>query len=375
MEKAMEYLAEITGVVVVLIYAVALPAVLTLWNTYHFFARKRRHPEIALLLTVGVGLVDYGLLFSLIWNTAGDYHQQIYNIQVHNPIASDYCLSFALPIALGLAGLLVLGLVPVRKLPPLVSAIATAWVVLGNILGLVFAVQIWSWEEMPQIIWLYLFHFNMLVLSATHICWVMGEQVEILKERKGTFRHGWMVKLYPLISTVSRMGTFYFLMLFPMAGILEIILVLFGQGAGGVVRAFTMTADWNFSTQIPPPPLAYDGHYLCTVAAGGHRKVVKPIRFGMRRGDRIIVNRQLCIANAFEELIRERLPRFHRRVRHFYDSHGYPISRLIDTPWKADAVYFMMKPLEWMFLMVLYLVDAEPEERIARQYPINSKMN
>lgn len=134
-----------------------------------------------------------------------------------------------------------------------------------------------------------------------------------------------------------------------------------------------MTADWNFSTQVPPPPLAYDGHYLCTVAAGGHRKVVKPIRFGMRRGDRIIVNRQLCIANAFEELIRERLPRFHRRVRRFYDSHGYPVSRLITEPWKADVVYLMMKPLEWVFLMVLYLVDAKPEERIARQYPINSK--
>ena len=85
------------------------------------------------------------------------------------------------------------------------------------------------------------------------------------------------------------------------------------------------------------------------------------------------MNRQLCTANAFEELIQEKLPRFHRGVRRFYDSHGYPVSRLITEPWKADVVYFMMKPLEWLFLMVLYLVDAEPEERIARQYPMKSK--
>lgn len=373
MEEAIEYLAEVAGVLFLLIYAVALPAMLTLWNVYHLFAGKRRNPGIALLLTVGVGLVDYGLLFSLIWNAAGDYHQQIYDIQVHNPIASDYCLSFALPIVLGFAGLLVLGLVPVRKLPPLISAIATAWVVLGNIVGGIFAVQIWSWEDMPEILWLYVFHFNMLVLSATHVRWVMGEQAQMLGEGNGAFRHGWMLKLYPLISTVSRMRAFYFLMLFPVAGILEIILMLFGQGADGIVKAFTMTADWNFSTQVPPPPLAYDGHYLCTVAAGGHRKIVKPIRFGMRGGDRIIVNRQLCIANAFEELIQEKTPRLHRRVRHFYDSHGYPISSLITTPWKADAVYFLMKPLEWLFLLVLYLLDVEPEKRIARQYPMKSK--
>lgn len=52
------------------------------------------------------------------------------------------------------------------------------------------------------------------------------------------------------------------------AGILEILLILFGQGADGFVKAFTMTADWTFSTQIPPP-IEYEGHYLCTVAAGG----------------------------------------------------------------------------------------------------------
>lgn len=157
-------------------------------------------------------------------------------------------------------------------------------------------------------------------------------------------------------------------MLFPVAGILEIVLILFGQGADGVVKAFTMTADWTFSTQVPPPPIEYEGHYLCTVAAGGHRKIVKPIRYGMRRGEKIVVNRQLCIANAFEELIQERAPRFHRAVRGFYDAYGYPLSRLITTPAKADFVYLLMKPLEWMFLGVLYLLDVNPERRIERQY-------
>ena len=75
------------------------------------------------------------------------------------------------------------------------------------------------------------------------------------------------------------------------------------SAADAPIKAFTDTADWTFSQQIPPPPMESSGHYLCTVAAGGHKKIVKPLRYGTRRGQTIVVNRQLCIANAFEEWI------------------------------------------------------------------------
>ncbi len=35
---------------------------------------------------------------------------------------------------------------------------------------------------------------------------------------------------------------------------------------------------------------------------------------------------------------------------------------------RLDAVYFLMKPLEWIFLAVIYAVDVRPENRIAVQY-------
>ena len=103
-------------------------------------------------------------------------------------------------------------------------------------------------------------------------------------------------------------------------------------------------------------------------AAGGHKRIVKPKRLGKRRGRVIIVNRQLCIANAFEEVIAEKTPRFHKNLRHFYDTYGYPIAKHITNPWRADLVYLLMKQLEWFFLIVLYMVDVKPEERISRQY-------
>lgn len=156
--------------------------------------------------------------------------------------------------------------------------------------------------------------------------------------------------------------------LVPVLGILVMLLCLFGQQPDSIILAFTKTSDWILSKEIAPPPVAYDTHYLCTVSLRGHKKIVKPIRYGIRRGEKIVVNRQLCIANAFEELIMERAPKFHRTVRNFYDAYGYPISKHIRTAFAADITYLIMKPLEWIFVLVLYLFDEKPENRIAGQY-------
>ena len=64
----------------------------------------------------------------------------------------------------------------------------------------------------------------------------------------------------------------------------------------------------------------------------------------------------------------ERTPRFHRAVWHFYDKYGFPVARLIRSRYAADFVYFLMKPLEWLFLAVLYLTEVHPEDRIVVQY-------
>jgi hypothetical protein len=154
----------------------------------------------------------------------------------------------------------------------------------------------------------------------------------------------------------------------PLLGVLLAVLALFGQRPDNIIKAWTETAQWNLSRQTAPPNVMYDEHYLCTVAAGGHEKLVRPVRMGLRHGHRIVVNRQLLIANAFEQILEEKTPRFHKAVRSFYDTHGYPIARHIKTKAAADIVYIIMKPLEWIFLIVLYLVDPRPEDRIAVQY-------
>ncbi|KQO15401.1 hypothetical protein ASF12_28455 [Paenibacillus sp. Leaf72] len=157
---------------------------------------------------------------------------------------------------------------------------------------------------------------------------------------------------------------------FPVMLIVQLPLVLFGQRPDSFIRVFLETSSFHYSKLPAPPPILVpgDGHYLCTVSVRGHRKIVKPLRAGLRHGNRIVVNRQLLVANAFENIIEEYAPRTHKIIRRCYDKYGYPLSKHINQPWSADVVYLLMKPLEWIFLAVLYTVDRNPENRIHRQY-------
>jgi hypothetical protein len=134
------------------------------------------------------------------------------------------------------------------------------------------------------------------------------------------------------------------------------------------LRTFTDTCGHTLS-RIPITEMQRDCHYLCTVAARGHARLVRPERLGQRRGQIIVVNRQLAIANAFEDLLHTRWPRFGRAARQLYDRVGLPVSRWIRGRWMADAIYVAMKPAEWIFYLALVLLDPRsPEERIARMY-------
>lgn len=137
---------------------------------------------------------------------------------------------------------------------------------------------------------------------------------------------------------------------------------------GAALDVFTQTCSYTLS-QVEVTRVPGGCHYLCTVAARGHSWLVRPERVGKRRGAPILVNRQLAIANAFEDLLHERWPRFGRLARRTYDALGLPVSRLIRWRWLADLVYLAMKPAEWAFAIALLLLDRRPpEERIDRMY-------
>lgn len=158
----------------------------------------------------------------------------------------------------------------------------------------------------------------------------------------------------------------------PLLAIITALLLLTGQKPDSVVRAFTETYKHGFSQwDYKCDNVQCGGHYLCSVAANGHKRIVQPQRQGIRNGNSIICNRQLLVSNAFEELLQQKLPFLHKPIRKHYNKVGNFIHRyysVFNNKFVSDVVYILMKPAEWFFLTVLYLSDKQPENRIAKQY-------
>jgi hypothetical protein len=183
---------------------------------------------------------------------------------------------------------------------------------------------------------------------------LMGASTQILRSR--------LLIRYPLL----------LLLCLPLVTIITGIFVLFGQRADAVILVFTHTYGMQFS-QLDHlcQNVNCVGLYVCSVATNGHLAIVSPHRYGVRAGSSIICNRQLLVCNDFENVITDLSPNMHKIIRRNYDRVGDHIHNnyeVYETKIVSDFIYLLMKPIEYFFIGVLYLVDADPENRNAMQY-------
>lgn len=351
-----------------------VPAVLLGANTAFLFMRPKKGKE-----ATAVKWVEYLTILPATWVYfigplgfgssffQADWYVQLYDEASHTPLATAHFPTIIAFVLVALAGYALLSFLPPKKQPPLVTVLGIAAVALGICLGVVWCVQLSAHSALMNYYMLYPVTYILLSLRLVRDTAFACAEIEKGRE-PGRFPF-----LHKLFSKAVSFPVFGLLLALPLLAFVACFLLIFGQQPDSAIKAWTETADWHFSQKIAPENLVSEpdmsGHYLCTVAARGHRKLVKPLRTGRRGGRTILVNRQLCVANAFEQLLEERTPRFHRAVRNFYNKAGLPVSRYIRRPWASSLVYLVMKPLEWLFLAVLYLFDLKPENRIALQYP------
>lgn len=346
------------------------PFLLTIINIVTLFWKSEnqkwaKNVRIFEYITIALGFLYSGMVLAFFEiQFQSDWSEVLHNAQVHTPIwtvsyPTVVCLS-----CIGVTGYLVLSCIRIEKMPPLVIVSAIAAMYIGILECVLWIIQIFS----TSYIILCLFPLNCIIIAAKTIRYKILEWDEKKDNQRKSFKNKYMEFLNQKMINSGCWPIVAFVLMWPILGIIICILALFGQQPDNVIKAWTETSDWNLSHRIAPQNVMYDEHYLCTVAAGGHAGIVKPIRVGERHGHQVIVNRQLCVANAFEQVIEEMTPTFHKNIRHFYDTYGFPIANMIHSPYIADVVYFIMKPLEWSFLIVLYFCDVNPENRIAVQY-------
>jgi hypothetical protein len=254
---------------------------------------------------------------------------------------------------------------------PLLELLVNCFLLMGVVLNIFISIQakeafLWLSGNLPIIaLFLTTLIKNHQLLSNETFSWNIKNRNLFGKLCNTILRSNVFIK-YPLL----------LILCLPLLIILALLLLIFGQEPDSAIKAFTETykhglSQWDYMCDN----VQCGGHYLCSVAANGHSKIVKPQRYGERNGTKIICNRQLLISNAFEELIEDKFPRLHRTIRKKYDHVGNFVHRfynVFNNKFFSDVIYFLMKPLEWFFLVTLYLFDQKPENRIAQQY-LNQK--
>lgn len=259
-----------------------------------------------------------------------------------------------------------------HQFPPLFLLVFVLLTTISFVLFVIMAIQVaYNYNNFYGHRYNYLLAFAYMVnalICLSVVCGFVRQELNLAKNRKFNNENLDSVNKF-IVKTEVKWGKFFIFAL-PIVFLPMLILMLFGYEYNALTKVFTETATWTFSKETHPPFLDQQGHYLCTVAACGSPKIVKPIRLGVRHGNEIIVNRQLMIANAFEEKIEETFPKVHRWIRSVYDKYGYNLSKKITTPFGANLTYICMKPLECIFWGFLNLTDLTPQKRINSQYQI-----
>lgn len=248
--------------------------------------------------------------------------------------------------------------------PPLLELLVNGLLIVAIVLNIFIAIHLqegflWLFGNAPIIVF-----FLYRLLDNHHF---ILEQSQIANESFTNTSRMYAVLRWSLLIKIP----LFLLIAIPFLTLFACILLLFGQKPDSLILAFTETYKHGLSELDCSNVTCPDGHFLCTIAASGHKRFVKPLRVGVRQNITIKVNRQLLVSNAFEDLLAERSPWLHRHIRHLYNLLGGNCKRVYDilgNKWIADIVYVLMKPFEWIFIVNLYLFDRKPENRIAKQY-------
>ena len=266
--------------IIVLFICVITPALLTIFNIINLFKKKK----------IKENFIDYTTFILGIFLTVFWY------------------------IVLGIFAVGLISYILIRKrklnLPPLAIVCAMSGTVICSIYMVMFIIQISKNFDIIEVPFLAIFPLNYILCSLRAKIEIMKVYKEQNLEQK-EYKNKFLNKCSKILYDTDNWPILAIILSIPLMAILICILVLFGQRPDEAIKAFLETSDWTLSAKVSPPSVTYDAHYLCTVSLRGHKKLVRPIRMGIRHGEKIVVNRQLCVANAFEDLIQEKTPRFH----------------------------------------------------------------
>jgi len=345
-------------------------------KTFKRIKRSARSFELALALIYSWSLLLF--LFGMLFHS-NPYYKPVDPVdhECYSPFSQEHSITLIYLLVLFHVGVYLLWKKG-KLLPPIIFVTSILLTLIGTIVNIGILLQVSKHESE-----IFLGHddaADILFMFAPGVAIAIGilllvrtTRIKISETQNKEYKNKLLYAINNYLLKLNNFPVAVLIFFLPIALLSVILLTLLGQDVDSCIKVFQDTTLWRFSQQMHPPPLDHKGHYLCTIAAKGNPALVKPISIGRRGGKPIIVNRQLQIANAFEELIQDFSPVLHKVIRTNYDRYGYNLSLLINSSFKSNILYLIMKPLEWFFLIILYTVCEKPEDKISKQYLPNEQ--
>lgn len=108
--------------------------------------------------------------------------------------------------------------------------------------------------------------------------------------------------------------------------------------------------------------------YIATAATQGHLKIVHTRQTMLQNGKTFRFNPQLQRLKVVEVALKTAFPSVHLYLRKVYNSIGKPMAKRLNTPFRADIAYFLLKPFEWIFYGMLCLLMPKLKDETRKIY-------
>jgi len=121
----------------------------------------------------------------------------------------------------------------------------------------------------------------------------------------------------------------------------------------GSIPFWVYSVIWSKNEYNKLPETAPDC-FIVTAATQGHPAIVGSFT---PPDNQVLhaINQQLLTFWKFEDVWKCNYPKSHKVFRRSYNNWGYRAARLITNPWIADLIYILLKPIEWMVLVLLLI--------------------
>lgn len=173
--------------------------------------------------------------------------EQLYNLEMHQPINPDYAFGYTSIILFFFASIVALYMTKADRTPPLITGLSIAGLYVGSAYSIIWTVHI---SGLSFKLLLFFLPINTVLISLRLLVRKIHEY-QPSKERMSKIEGN---RFLSALNSFRQKAIYFpvlgFILVIPLLGAIVLILIIFGQAPDSAIKAFTETSDFLLSQKM-----------------------------------------------------------------------------------------------------------------------------